>query len=128
MKMLQGLLVLVMGMFSLTAMGQQPTLVPQAEPAFVLSNRGAILQLIETLLHIPYVATVDSTNVTAIKVSAALAFVGNDFRLMQQLLTTRQDASALRVLLTAAPKVLGYVLAAWYDMARMQQTDRIAKR
>jgi hypothetical protein len=113
-------------------MGQQQPLeaaplIMHVMPALATSSRGAILQLIETLLHIPYIATIDSTDPTAIKISAALAFAGNTFRLIQQLLTSRQDVTVLRTLLTAAPKVLGYLLAAWYDMARMQQAECIAK-
>jgi hypothetical protein len=152
MKLLRWLLVLMMGTSGLSAMGQQLPLVQapsvpraasvsagepirlveapritSAMPAFSSSCRGAIIQLIETLLHIPYIATIDSTDPTAIRVSAALAFIGNDFRLIQQLLTSRQDVTALRMLLTAAPKVFGYLLAAWYDMARMQQAECIAK-
>jgi hypothetical protein len=131
MKMLRWLLVLMISVSSLTAMGAQPPLqgqpADQAEPIFFTPYRVALLQLIETLLHIPYIATIDSTDPVAIKASAALAFVGNDFRLVKQLLTTRQDVTVLRMLLTAAPKVLGYLLAAWYDMARMQQAECIAK-
>jgi len=147
MKKLQWLLVLGVSALGTVVMGQQAPLVPQTgsvvggEPMHLVeaprvahgaptsssSGRGALIQLIETLLHIPYIATIDSTDATAIRLSATLSFIGNDFRLIQQLLTSRQDVIALRMLLTAAPKVLGYLLAAWYDMARMQQAECIAK-
>lgn len=94
-------------------------------PGQTLSDHIEFVHLVRALCHIPYIMTVDSSDVTKIKSSAAIAASSTNFKFAYELFRKRDNYRLLYNLYNE-PKLLCYLIAASYDAMRFLGATEIA--
>lgn len=91
-----------------------------------LKEKKEITNLIEALMHIPYVLYVDSPDPQAIKISTMLAGAATGLKLVNILGIPKNIPPAL-IFIWDGPKVIGLVGAGLYDVIRIGDAEKIAE-
>lgn len=79
------------------------------------NKNGAILNLIGTLMHIPYVSTLDSKDVRSVRLAGVLAAMPTTLKTIVKFLEKPQNKRFYNVLLWDVPKFVSYALSDLYD-------------
>jgi len=93
-----------------------------------MQKHQQFLHILRCLLHIPYIATIESQDVYTIRSSAVLATLSTQSRLIYELMRTRNDTSLIKELLWPIPKTCGYAGGALYEYGRIIKALEVAQR
>jgi len=92
-------------------------------------NQGEWLRLAESLLHLPSILTVDSTNENTIILSSWLAGLGTLGKAGYEIAKPLPDNTrTAKVVLWDAPKILCYAVSCAYDVMRTWDASKIAEK
>ena len=92
-----------------------------------LQDKKDILELTEALMHIPYVASINSSDPKTIKLAATLAEIATSTKLVS-ILGIPQHVPPVKIILWDVPKVLCYVAAGLYDIIRVGDAEKVAEK
>ncbi len=90
---------------------------PQRFKTFAKNNHSELTNLLLTLMHAPYILTVDSTDQKVIRLTSMLAGAATAAKI-GTILAIPQHVPPAKILVWDLPKVTGYALAATYDVIR----------
>lgn len=107
-----------------------PAPIPELEkkaPSFVKKHEQ-LINMLRSLLHIPYIVTLDSQNSKTIASSALVSALATDSRLLYELLHEQKNTSLLKNILWNLPKACGYGASAVYEYGRFMKSTEIAEK
>jgi len=100
---------------------------PESKSSFI-EDHLQLINIVRSLLHVPYIVTIDSQDPQKIRACALLSACATDSQLLYELLRTRNNTNLLADIVWHLPKAAGYAAGAVYEYGRFVKALEVAEK